>query len=62
MSSIIKRWLKLYQSNSLYITLACKMNNARDTNYFTIFFTNNWCGKWLLINEKVIIIIVLDEN
>ena len=27
-------------------------SNARDTILFTIFFTNCWCGEWLLVNEK----------
>ena len=36
--------------------------NARDTNYFTKIFTNCWCSEWLLVNEKVILIIGLDEN
>ena len=26
------------------------------------FFTNYWCDKWLFVNEKVILIIGLDEN
>ena len=38
------------------------MNNARDTNYFTNFFTNCWCGEWLLVNENMILIVDLDEN
>ena len=33
-------------------------NNVRDTN----FFTNKWCGEWLLVNEKVILKMSLDEN
>ena len=33
-------------------------NNARDTNSFT----NYWIGKWLLVNEKVILMMSLDEN
>ena len=28
-------------------------NNARDTNYFSKYFTNCWCGEWLLVNEKM---------
>ena len=24
--------------------------------------SNYWCGKWLLVNEKVILIVGLDEN
>ena len=42
-------WQKLY-------------NNASDTNYFTKKFTNYWCEKWLLVNEKVILMVGLDEN
>ena len=37
-------------------------NNARDTNYFTKNFTNCWCGKWLLINKKMILMMSVDEN
>ena len=33
-------------------------NNARDTNYFT----NCWYGKWLLVNEKVILTVGLNKN
>ena len=38
------------------------MNNARGTNYFTKCFTNCWCGEWLLVNEKMILIVSLDKN
>ena len=38
------------------------MNNAKDTNYFTNFFTNCWYDEWLLVNEKVILMVGLDEN
>ena len=38
------------------------MNNAKNTNYFTKFFTNYWCGEWLLVNKKVILMMSLDEN
>ena len=37
-------------------------NNARDTNSFTKFFTNDWRGEWLLVNEKVILVVGLNEN
>ena len=37
-------------------------NNTRNTNYFTKKFTNCWCSEWLLVNEKVILIMGLDEN
>ena len=37
-------------------------NNIRDTNFFIINFTNCWCGEWLLINEKVMLMVGLDEN
>ena len=37
-------------------------NNASDTNYFIKKFTNCWCDKWLLVNEKVILMVGLDEN
>ena len=38
------------------------MNNAKNTNYFIKKFTNCWCNEWLLVNEKVILIVDLDEN
>ena len=25
-------------------------------------FTNYWCGEWLLINEKMILMVGLNEN
>ena len=34
------------------------MNNTRDTNYFS----NYWCDEWLLVNEKMILMMGLDEN
>ena len=27
------------------------MENTRDINFFTKFFTNCWCGEWLLVND-----------
>ena len=36
-----------------------KKNNVRDTNYFTKKITN-WCGEWLLVNEKVILMASID--
>ena len=33
-------------------------NNVRDTKNFT----NCWYGEWLLVNEKMILIVGLDEN
>ena len=38
------------------------MNNDRDRNYFTKNFTNYWCGEWLLVNEKMILMVGLNEN
>ena len=38
------------------------MNNAGDINFFTKNFTNCWCGERLLVNEKVLLIVGLDEN
>ena len=38
------------------------MNNARDTNYFTKKITNCWYDDWLLINEKVILMVGLDKT
>ena len=37
-------------------------NNARGIIFFTKYFINYWCGEWLLINEKIILIVGLDEN
>ena len=31
-------------------------------NYFTKNITNRWCGKWLLVNEKVILMTSLSES
>ena len=44
------KWTKL---NNAFMN----KKNARDTNYFTKKFTNCWCGKWLLVNEKVILMV-----
>ena len=38
------------------------MNNDRDTKYFTNFFINCWYSEWLLVNEKVILMVGLNEN
>ena len=38
------------------------MNNVRDTNIFIKKIINCWFDEWLLINEKVMLIIGLDEN
>ena len=38
------------------------MNNTRDTNYFIKNFANYWYGERLLVNEKMILIVGLDEN
>ena len=64
------RWSKLARDQSLRLDqlrcwIECSNNIriiARDTNYFTKNFTNYWCGKWLLINEKVILMLSLNEN
>ena len=37
-------------------------NNLRDIDYFINFFTNYWCGGWLLINKNVILMVGLNEN
>ena len=52
----------MHKINIRYIHTHNIKNNAKDTNYFTNFFTNGWYGKWLLINEKVILMVGLDEN
>ena len=38
------------------------MNNVRHIGYFIIFFINYWRGEWLLVNEKVILMVDLDKN
>ena len=37
------------------------MSNAKDTNFFTKKFTTCQCGKWLLVNEKIMLV-GLDEK
>ena len=53
---------KNYSETTWALASIYYLNNARDTNYFTKKFTNCWCGQWLLVNEKVILIMGLDEN
>ena len=43
-------------------TITKFFNNVRDTNILTKIFTNCWCDEWLLVNEKVILMVSLDEN
>ena len=38
------------------------MNKNRDRNYFTKKFTNYWCNEWLLVNEKVILMVSLTKK
>ena len=53
---IIDNWHSIF-----YIFV--NMNNTRDTNYFTKKkITSCWCGDWLLVNEKVILMVGLKEN
>ena len=52
---IIDNWYSI-----LYIFV--NMNNIRDTNYFTKKFTTCWYNDWLLVNEKVILMVGLDKN
>ena len=37
-------------------------SNARDTDFFIKKFANYWFGEWLLVNEKVMLMVGLDEN
>ena len=30
--------------------------------FFTEKFTNSWCGEWLLVNEKMLLMVGLDET
>ena len=48
--------MHLFQCNFFFL------NNARDTNYFTKKFTKCLYGKWLLVNENVILMVTLNEN
>ena len=58
-SCIDKNWkLEYWNEKEWYYT----KNNAKDTNYFTKFFTNYWYGEWLLVNENVILMMSLYEN
>ena len=50
---IIDNWFSIF-----YIFV--NMNNTKDINYFTNKFINYWCGNWLLINEKLILMVGLD--
>ena len=49
---------------NIYIVkvIASLKENARDTNFFTKFFTNCWCVEWLLINKIVMLLVGPDEN
>lgn len=51
-----------YKCLGMKFFMVAFMNNVRDTNYFIKKITNYWCGEWLLVNKKVILIIGLDEN
>ena len=46
----------------LFFYIFVSMNNIKDTNYFTKKITNCWCDDWLLVNEKVILIVGLDKT
>ena len=45
-----------------YSQILFTKSNARDINFFLKFFTNCWCDEWLLINEKVMLMIDLNEK
>ena len=44
------------------VVLLIRKKNTRDTIFFTKFFTNYWCDEELLVNEKMILMVGLDEN
>ena len=46
----------------LFFYIFVNMNNIKDTNYFTKKITNCWYDDWLLINEKVILMVGLDKT
>ena len=60
MTLLINHIYTIGGSQSLW--LYYEKNNNRNTNYFIKYFTNYWYGKWLLVNEKVILMVDLDEN
>ena len=38
------------------------MTKVRNSNFFINFFTNYWYSEWLLVNEKVMLMVDLDKN
>ena len=62
---IYLRFVCVYNKKEKYIEcwyVLFSYNNARDINFFTKFFTNCWCGEWLLVNKKVILMVGPDKN
>ena len=55
--------INIFQNKqTFYIHLSLSKNNAKYTNYFIKNFTNCWCDEWLLVNEKVILMVELNKN
>ena len=59
--SMKKKKLELLTIDTLSSIYFVNMNNIRDTNYFTKKLINYWYDDWLLINEKVILMIGLNK-
>ena len=59
--SMKKKKLELLTIDTLSSIYFVNMNNTRDTNYFTKKLINCWYDDWLLINEKVILMIGLNK-
>ena len=60
--SIKKKKLESLTIDTLIFYIFVNMNNIRNINYFTKKFINYWYDDWLLVNEKVILMVSLDEN
>ena len=59
--SMKKKKLELLTIDTLSSIYFVNMNNTRDTNYFTKKLINCWYDDWLLINEKVLLMIGLNK-
>ena len=56
-----KKKLELLTIDTLSSIYFFNMNNTRNTNYFTKKLINCWYDDWLLVNEKVILMIILNK-
>ena len=56
---------KLYLLNSTFISIKLyfsSLSNAREIKIFTKNFTNCWYDKWLLVNERMMLMVGINEN